>query len=254
MLYLPFIYNLKPLTYNLLLSYTIIDMQKKALIFASWLVGYLILLSILSIHPQAFAQQLDNVSIINGNPPVQNSSQPAHNSYSNKSDNPILLNGSSTAPFVASISAQFVDFGIVIAGEPLLRDTSLSVFPGASTGFQLSAFENQEPSATTSSSLVPDTTCDNGACDETIAALWNGPLTYGFGYRCQIDNTGCNKDFSPAGNYKQFANLKKGEQPQPVFSAQDNSQFDILYKLNIPQTDSGNVYQNTVYFIFSPQL
>jgi hypothetical protein len=229
-------------------------MQKKALIFASWLVSYLILLSMLSLHAQAFAQQLDNVSIINGNPPSQNSSQPASNSYSKKSDSPILSNPPSAAPFVASISAQFVDFGIVIAGEPLLRDTSLSVFPGASTGFQLSSFENQEPSATTSSSLVPDTTCDNGSCDETIAALWNDPLTYGFGYRCQINDIGCNQDFSPAGNYKQFSNLKKGEHPQSVFSARGNSQFDILYKLNIPQTDTGNIYQNTVYYIFSPQL
>jgi hypothetical protein len=229
-------------------------MQKKVLLFASWLVIFLTTLSVLNVQPQVFAQQLDNVSIINGNPPVQNSSPPASSPYSNKPDNPILNNPSSQNPFVASISAQFEDFGIVIAGEPLLRDTSLSVFPGASAGFQLSTFENQEPSATISSSLVPDTTCDNGACDETIAALWNDPLTYGFGYRCQINDTSCTSDFSPAGSYKQFANLKKGEQPQPVFSAQGNSQFDILYKLNIPQTDTGNVYQNTVYYIFSPQL
>lgn len=229
-------------------------MQKKTLIFASWLVVFLTVLTALTVQPQAFAQQIDNMSIINGNPPIQNSSQPASNSYSNKYDNPILQSLSSTAPFVASISAEFVDFGIVIAGEPLLRDTSLSVFPGASAGFQLSTFENQELSATTSSSLVPDTTCDNGACDETIAALWKDPLTYGFGYRCQINDSGCNQDFAPAQNYKQFANLKKGEQPQPVFSAQGALQFDILYKLNIPQTDTGNVYQNTVYYIFSPQL
>lgn len=230
-------------------------MPKKTLKFAFW-AALLFFVSGLEPLLRVSAQEIDNISIINGNPDQQTLPQNTNSPYSNSSTKPILNNEQATPqqyPLVASISADIIDFGVVIAGEALLRSNSISVIP-SHTPYKIFAFEDRELQASKSGSIVPDTTCDNGSCNENVSAVWNNPLTYGFGFRCEYLNKGCTNDFTDKNAYKQFANITKGEQPQSIFSSAFPGEIHLLYKLNIPQSDTGNTYHNTIYYIISPQI
>ncbi len=227
-------------------------MQKQRLSFFVLLT----LLTLFAAPSMTYAQELEDVSITHPSPPLKKLPQNTPSSYSNKSNNPILNSSDfrllSPTFLQAEISSSFIDFGVIIPGEPLLRTQTLSVTPGAAFGADIIAFEDHAPTATEGAVIVPDTTCDNGSCTEHIATLWQEPLTYGFGYRCTPDNHLC-QDFKEKETYKQFANIEKGKAPQILESLFTPTTLELIYKISIPPTAAGKKYQNTIYYIISPR-
>jgi hypothetical protein len=166
--------------------------------------------------------------------------------------------GIATFPFSFSfaIADPFLDFGSLTATNPVSRTTTLTVSsPGS--GYQVFAYEDHTLLSKKNSS-IPDTTCDNGACTENLASIWNNNLTYGFGFRCEsITQIACDNGFEEDNSFKQFSDKGKKGIPQPVMNsdiATQNQQAKLTYKVNISGTQAKEPYVNTVTYIAVPNF
>ena len=149
-----------------------------------------------------------------------------------------------------------IDYGIVSVTNPVIRTVAISV-TNPDHGAQVFASEDH-PLFDQANITIPDTTCDNGACTQSIAALWNSTLTYGFGYRCDstISNV-CDKQFSISNAFKQYADTSKNEQMQ-IILANDVLGKDIsatiTNKLNISGTQKSGNYINSITYLAVPNF
>ena len=156
-------------------------------------------------------------------------------------------------PFSFSVSNNLVDYGPLTATNPVSRTTDLIISKGSSRGYSVFAFANRELSDVNNNS-IPDTTCDNGTCSETSSAQWSGNLSFGFGYRCEIEAPPCSKDFLIENSFKQFANDSKSEAYEAIINSFDSRKAKIEYKVNISNNQAKNSYSNSITFIAIPNL
>ncbi len=157
-------------------------------------------------------------------------------------------------PFSFSVSNTIVNYGPLTPTNPVSRTTDLIISKGSSKGYSVFAFANRQLSDINNNS-IPDTTCDNGTCSETSAAVWSGNLSFGFGYRCEnADGSGCTEDFSKTGYFKQFANDSKSEAYQAIINGFDSRKAKIEYKINISNNQDKSNYSNSITFIAIPNL
>lgn len=166
--------------------------------------------------------------------------------------------GIATLPyeFSFSVSDPVLDFGELSATTPVTRITNLSVgSPG--TGYQVFAYQDHSL-LSKKNSVVPDTTCDNGACTENTASIWENNLTYGFGYRCDAGTkAGCAKGFEEENSFKQFSDRGKKEISQTIMQSETATKKDevkLTYKANVSGTQPKEAYINTITFIAVPNF
>jgi hypothetical protein len=163
---------------------------------------------------------------------------------------------SESSAFSFSISNSSINFGTITPGEPITRSNTLTISSPIS-GYQLTASENY-PLKNPQGAVIANTTCDAGNCTFAVAGLWNSPLTYGFGYRCDnLASSDCSSTFSQSNYYRSFASAAQNQTPQSVMSntqTTSNSQASITYKLNVAGTQPSGQYQNTVSYIATPSL
>lgn len=153
-----------------------------------------------------------------------------------------------------SINDLVISFGDITPGEPISRTVRIEVNSFPDAGYQIVAQENHELKNLESHN-IPDTTCDSGNCSAGTAAIWDNPLTYGFGYRCNnIEGSTCQLDFNEAQNYKSMANFDKKQAPQVVSAGAVKSITESVLKLNIPQSQAKGVYQNIIKYIAVPKI
>lgn len=166
-----------------------------------------------------------------------------------------------SAPLIFSISSGVVDFGTLTPGNPVIRDATLSVM-SSSVDYQILSYQDH-PLSTFENQIIADTTCDNGACTELVAALWENELTYGLGFKCEskVDflcapaPSGGVGGFSEENSYKQFADAQRQETPQNIIDgqkAEKPKEAQISLKLNISGSQKTGRYSNTVSFILVP--
>lgn len=201
--------------------------------------------------PQIYAATLSNQDFLLETKPV-NPQPPSGNDQKPLAKIKIEEQEAVVKPFVFSISQRLIDFGLLSQTNPITRTAILSVNPGSATGYVVWAFEDHELSSLMSK-IIPDTTCDNGSCNNKIASLWDNILSFGFGYRCDnIKGTDC-----PASFYKRFSNLGKGDLPEIVMRGTNNGtekQTKITYKVNISATQDIGLYKNTIQYIAVPDF
>ena len=162
-------------------------------------------------------------------------------------------NDSHSQPFSFSISSNIIDYGPLTPTNPVYRTIDLVISKGSSRGYSVFAFANRELSDVNNNS-IPDTTCDNGTCSETSSAQWSGNLSFGFGYRCEIEASPCSKDFLIENSFKQFANDSKSEEYQAIIKSIDSKKAKIEYKINISNNQAKSSYSNSITFIAIPNL
>jgi hypothetical protein len=166
-------------------------------------------------------------------------------------------NINSSTSFTFSISSTSLNFGDLKPGEPVTRTNLLTISSNSAPGYSVKASENHEPQVLNGAS-IPDTTCDNGSCSQTTAAVWSSPLTYGFGYRCDNKlSSGCSPDFSQTDSFRQFSNSSNKEEPVDIMQGigtKLSHQSQITYKINIPNTQPAGMYQNSILYIAVPSL
>lgn len=157
--------------------------------------------------------------------------------------------------FEIKSSSDFIDYGQLYPTEPIIRNLTLSALSKWPYGFYLTTHQNYPLKS--SANTIPNTSCDNGSCTQSLAAGWNSILTYGFGYQCRpINGVTCahqNKDNS----FLSFANKNEGQTPEPFFSSNTTKEAvkaTAILKINTPKSQSKEIYQNTLYFVAIPKL
>ncbi len=157
------------------------------------------------------------------------------------------------SPLSFSVSGNIFDFGALTPGTAVKRSVDLSVV-GHALGYRVLSFQDH-PLRTLNNEVVPDSTCDNGSCSETLDALWENSLTYGFAFRCDdISGTDC-VGFGSPNSYKQFSDESKREKYQAVMSGKLNGEAStgkVTLKLNVSGTQKPGSYSNTVTLIAVP--
>lgn len=153
--------------------------------------------------------------------------------------------------FSFTISQNLIDFGTLTPTNPIARTTDLTV--SSPSGFTVIASENRP--LTSSSSTIPDTSCDNGDCTSVKSASWVGTLTYGFGYRCDdLSGTNCQSDFSGTNTGFLYRPFSISPTNQTIMSStkSGNNKSRITYKVNISSSQPTGTYTNAVTYVASP--
>lgn len=157
------------------------------------------------------------------------------------------------APIIFSTSSNIADFGTLTPGNPVTRNTTLSV-TSSGTDYQIISFEDH-PLTGSDNQRIADTTCDNGGCSETEEAIWENQLTYGFGFRCISKINFICLGFSQDNTYKQFSDIQRLEVPQILAIGRKSSEektAQVNFKLNTSGNQKTGSYENTITFIAIP--
>ena len=233
------------------------------------LILILIVFAFIFLKSRTIAQTIsNNYYIIQGgdieqkiliNPQVPQAESPTYTAKIYSGENYQIITGFENIQnsdfFSFSVLSNLVDYGPLTPTNPVFRTTGLIISRGSSWGYSVFSFEDHELSDP-NNNFIPDTTCDNGACSETVSAEWSGNLSFGFGYRCEnLDNSGCIEDFSQADYFKQFANDSKSEPSQPILNSfSPNKKAKIKYKVNISGNQNKSNYSNSITLIAVPDL
>lgn len=154
-------------------------------------------------------------------------------------------------PFGVTISQSFIDFGILSPTYPVIRTNNISITKGSASGYQLLAF-NDHPLENSAKNIIPDTSCNSGSCTTTLSEPWTSTLSYGLGYRCDLETQGCNA-FLDSNSFMRFAHEGDAEQPYAMIkSVKSLEQAQITYKLNISKTQNQGFYTNTITYLAIP--
>ncbi len=163
---------------------------------------------------------------------------------------------SSIIPFSFKISSTVIDFATLTPTNPVTRANILTVNNQSGGGYSVKAAENHQLLIPSSAAVIPDTTCDSGACTESTSDTWTSTLTFGFGFRCdQVDATNyCVSGFSNSTYYRQFADNSLSETSQTFMSGQSgrNQRAQVSYKANISGSQLAGLYSNVVTYIATP--
>ncbi len=152
-----------------------------------------------------------------------------------------------------SIPSSFISYGYIVPGEPIIREQGLTVRAKHLLGYTVNIIQNH-PLLTQDGESIPDTTCDNGSCTHTIAQLWQNPLTFGFGMRCEKSSE-CSPDMQISGMFRHIPSSSEQEQPVSFLSSKlPLTTFSVLYKLNISPSLPNKQYSNSITYLLMPQL
>jgi len=161
----------------------------------------------------------------------------------------------SIIPFSFSISQTSINFGALSPTIASTRANTLTVSNGSAFGYTVTASENHPLLVPSSGQMIPDTTCDSGACTTTNPGAWTLPGTYGFGYTCtNLSGADCVSGFSNGTNFAPFAASPSAVIVMSSTNVGRNRQTQITYKLNISNTQPAGLYTNIVNFIATPSF
>lgn len=206
---------------------------------------FICLLTYLSIYMSCLAQ-----SSVNGNimlelhevtPTMYQTKQTAPSPLTQQIKNPL----SYTA---LAFSQPFLSFGFVVPGESVSRENTLQIQTSQKRGTSVWILQDKPLSAGTAS--ITNTTCDTGSCSPSQAGVWQSPLTYGFGIRCE-NSESCLSDFSQDHMYRPLTN----KTPSLIMKSNKTSYSGtLLYKINIPASQIPLPYANTATYLLIPNL
>ncbi|MFA5750052.1 MAG: hypothetical protein WC895_02435 [Candidatus Shapirobacteria bacterium] len=166
-------------------------------------------------------------------------------------------------PFSFKIDNLDLDFGHLVPQVGSTQTNIITITTPSSHGYDILSSENHPLLTSNFSTTIPDTTCDNGTCNQSTSAVWTDSTKYGFGFNAiginssgVVTDIGTSNFFIDDTYYRQFANLQASETPQ-VFMSETKPVKDhsakITYKINISPYQSSGFYQNSINFIAIPK-
>lgn len=183
----------------------------------------------------------------------------AEENSQNESSSYILrgfINSNLKEPFTLSSSNDLIDFGIISPTDPITRFNTINVLKGSSLGYSVFVFEDHELKDEKTNEIIPNTSCDNGACSESLSSSWDNTLTFGYGYNCK-GNSLCLNEFLNSNYYKAFAVEERNQKSEAIIQElyKDKPQkVDLIYKVNISGTQKPGVYKNNITYIAVPNF
>jgi len=162
----------------------------------------------------------------------------------------------SIIPFRFSISDISIDFGSVIANNPVTQTTSLTVSFGGAGQYQVTAIEEGKLRTLNDANQIPDTGCDGGGntCTESLAKPWTSSSAYGFGYN--MSGQDIPSDFIDS-TYRPFPDRTEAESPAVVMTSPNvgkNRQATVTFKLNVSPIQAAGTYQTVINFVATPSF
>ena len=158
-------------------------------------------------------------------------------------------------PFTFSLSDRLLDFGELSPSNPINRSVQIGIYNSTPFSYAIVALEDH-PLEQAQGMTIPDTTCDNGSCSQSVASSWTSGLTYGFGFRC--NNTAgldCSSDFSDTGTFRQFSDASLQEDPAVIMAGggnKKNAQASISMQINVPGSQPPGSYATAITFLATP--
>lgn len=223
----------------------------------------ILLAACLAVRPARAAYQLrwTNLNLSSGpetsvsGQTLDTSGQPATNEYDSAGFQ--LKTGFASAttltPFSFTISDLSIDFDSLSPGVFASLTNSLTVSSGGAEGYTVKAIADKPLTNNAGTATLADTTCDDNACSETTAGIWNSTAKFGFGYN--MSGNDIPVTFAGPAYFKQFSNASLSETAQTVMSsatAADGRTATITYKINLPADQAGGDYENEITFIAAP--
>jgi hypothetical protein len=158
-----------------------------------------------------------------------------------------------SGPISFLVDSDILDFGQITSSNPVIRSITLSA-TSESINYRVLTYEDHPP-RTINNQEIPNTTCDDGSCNQSQSAHWENNLTYGFGLRCISKSIlycigNFDKDY-----YRQFANISSGEEFMPIINGikhKNANDIQMSLKINASGTQEPGIYSNTVTFIMVP--
>lgn len=160
-------------------------------------------------------------------------------------------------PLSFSVSNLKVSFGSLSPTNPVSRTSNLRVTNNSSYSYKVIASENNQLTEAKTGSKIPDTTCDDGKCSQNQAGKWDSTLSYGFGYRCEGNESACiyaDESFEVPSFYKQFSDSSLNESASTILSQGSGTgqEATVTYKVNISSSQPQGFYLNTVTYLLIP--
>lgn len=156
-------------------------------------------------------------------------------------------------PFGFSIDNVALDLGELTIGDHSSATNKLAITTRGAGGYTIYAYEQTPLTHSNGTDTIPDTTCDAGVCDETIAGVWTTPTVPGFGFNVAGDHVAA--DFLDGTYFRQFADDSAAEDMQPVMTSSNvanNEEATVTYKVGIDSSVAAGNYQTGVVFVAVP--
>lgn len=155
--------------------------------------------------------------------------------------------------FSFSISKLSIELGELFSGSFKTDSHTLTITTNGASGYNVYAFANHPLRLADGSATIPDTTCDAGTCDETLAQSWTNPAQAGFGFNVSGDDVAA--DFISSTYFRQFANNEASESMQSIMGSSNvalNRSATVTYKAAMPGNQGSGDYQTSIVFVAVP--
>jgi hypothetical protein len=144
-----------------------------------------------------------------------------------------------------------IDFGLLTANTPVIRQAIATITNGNVPGYIVSVSENQ-PLSTGANAEIPDTVCDieqSAPCTTTQASPWNTNTSYGFGYN--MTGLTVPQDFRAPEYFRPFPATRRNEQASIIMQSQARKVSDsaaMNLRVVISQNQPVGQYRNVLSF------
>jgi len=155
--------------------------------------------------------------------------------------------------FSFSIDKLNINFGTLTPGVGVTDTNILTITTPSGHGYQITAQENHYL-WTTPNNYIPDTSCDNQDCTESLSTEWVTNTSYGFGFN--VNGIGATGYFPSPNHYRPFANIATGKTPEIIISENKpvkNRTAIINYKVLISSLQSAGKYENFITYTVTPK-
>lgn len=155
--------------------------------------------------------------------------------------------------FGFAIDQVALDLGELTIGEHNTASNQLTITTRGAGGYTIYAYEERPLTHSAGVDIIPDTTCNNGACDETIAGVWTNSAIPGFGFN--IDSIDAVADFLDSTYFRQFADDSTGEEMQAIMNSSNvasNRTGTVTYKVGIDSSIAAGNYQTAISYVAVP--
>lgn len=159
----------------------------------------------------------------------------------------------SIIPFGFSISDLTADFGTLSPNIPATQSATLTVSAGGAGGYRVTAFENHPLRIINGTTAIPDATCNDGACTQSAAGIWDLNWKYGFGFN--MSGSDVPADFISSKYYRHFSDQSLNETSQEVMGSNNvgrNRTATVTYTVKISAIQAAGDYDNFINYIATP--
>lgn len=155
--------------------------------------------------------------------------------------------------FRFSISLNAIDLGTPLPGQHTTGSHNLTISTKGAGGYRIYAYELHRLQTPGAANSIPDTTCNAGTCDQTLAQVWTDQTKPGFGFN--MTGSDIAADFIDATYFRQFADNSLSEAMEIIMSSANianQRQSTVTYKLGVAGDQAAGNYQTGVVYVAVP--